>query len=279
MDPAIRSTSFVTSDGVRLHVLEGCPRGKGMATRAGRPTVAFVPGWSMPAEIWRAQLIELGAAHCVAALDPRGQGLSDVAAGGYTIERRAEDVGEFVARYSRVVLVGWSLGALEALQYVNRHGTARLDGLVLVDTSVGEDPAPSPGDDFVGALKRDRRAAVEDFLRGSFRSQRAESEIAALTDAALRMPLEASLSLFPRSLPRSHWRGIVRSFPKPMLYAVSAQFAEQAQNLQRHRPETRVAVFDDAGHALFVDEAEKFNALLAKFVSETAGPARAPRRN
>ena len=279
VNPVIQSASFVTSDGVRLHVLESCPRDKGAAIRTDRTTVAFVPGWSMPAEIWRAQLAELGAAHCVAALDPRGQGQSDVAAGGYTIERRAEDVGEFVARYSRVVLVGWSLGALEALQYVNRHGTAGVDGLVLVDISVGEDPAPPPANDFFDALKRDRRAAIEDFVRGSFRSPRDAAEIAALTDAALRMPLEASLSLFPRSLPRTHWRGIVRSFPKPMLYAVSDQYAEQAQNLKRHRPETRVAVFEDAGHALFVDEAARFNALLAKFVSETTGPARAPRKN
>jgi microsomal epoxide hydrolase len=278
MGPAIQSTSFVTGDGVRLHVLEGCPRDRGAAARTEQPTVAFVPGWSMPAEIWRAQLIELGAAYCVAALDPRGQGQSDVAAGGYTIERRAEDVGEFVARYSRVVLAGWSLGALEALQYVSRYGNARLDGLVLVDISVGEDPVPPPANDFFDALKRDRRAAIEDFVRGSFRSPRDASEIAALTDAALRMPLEASLSLFPRSLPRTHWRGIARSFPKPMLYVVSDQYAEQAQNLKRNRPETRVAVFEEAGHALFVDEPAKFNAVLARFVGEVAALYRRPPR-
>jgi microsomal epoxide hydrolase len=232
----------------------------------------------MPAAIWRSQLVALGAAHCVAALDPRGQGQSEIPAGGYTIERRAADVREFIARYSRVVLVGWSLGALEALECVDRYGHEPLAALVLVDSSVGEDPEPPPATDFVAALRTDRRAAVESFVRESFRSQRPAAEIASLTDAALRMPLEASLSLFPRSRARSHWRGIVRSFPRPLLYAVSAQFAAQAQALKQHRPETHVAVFEDAGHALFVDEAERFNAALARFVGEAAAFYRQPPR-
>ncbi len=100
---------FSTSDKVRLHVLEAGPPA-GVA-----PVLAFVPGWSMPASIFLPQLAALGERHAVAALDPRGQGLSDVPASGYATGRRAQDVAEFVARYRRVVLVGWSLGALEAL--------------------------------------------------------------------------------------------------------------------------------------------------------------------
>lgn len=270
----IHSTSFITSDGVRLHVLEACPPDAPARSRV----IAFVPGWLMPAAIWRGQLLKLGATYCVAALDPRGQGSSEIPADGYTIERRALDVREFVARYPRVVLVGWSLGALEALEYVRRHGHAALDALVLVDTSVGEDPAPASGTGFADALRRDRRAATEDFVRGIFNSPRPAPEIAALTDAALRLPLEASLSLFPRALPREHWRRIVRTFPKPLLYVVSTQFAGQAQSLKRHRPETRTAHFEDAGHALFVDEPARFNALLAQFVGEAAAREPAPRR-
>jgi microsomal epoxide hydrolase len=278
MGPDLKSTSFVTTDGVRLHVLEACPRAGEAASGPPLPVIAFLPGWSMPAAIWRGQLLALGAEYCVAALDPRGQGESEVAAGGYSIERRAADVREFVARYPRVVLVGWSLGALEALECVDRYGHAALEALVVVDSSVGEDPEPPSGADFVAALKRDRRAAIEDFVRGSFRSPPPAAELAALTDAALRMPLEASLSLFPRSRPRSHWRGIVRAFPKPLLYAVSAQFAAQAQNLKQHRPQTQVAIFEDSGHALFADEAARFNAVLARFVGEVAALYRQPPR-
>lgn len=263
LDAEIRSTTFRTSDGVQLRVLEACPHG---ASVERSPVIAFVPGWSMPAAIWREQLRGLGAVRCVAALDPRGQGESEVARGGYHIGRRAEDLREFIARYPRVVLVGWSLGALEALELVSRHGAAAIDGLVLVDSSVGEDPPPPPGANFIEALKKDRRAAVEDFVRASFSKPRDAAEIAAITEAALRMPLEASLALFPRTVPREHWRGIARAFPKPLLYAVTAQFAGQAQSLATHRPATQVALFEEAGHALFADEPERFNELLARFV-------------
>lgn len=278
MDTPIHSTRFVTSDGARLHVLEACPPGRSLQDAAA-PVIAFVPGWSMPASVWRAQLQALGATHCVAALDPRGQGDSAMADAGYVITRRAADVSEFIARYPRVVLVGWSLGALEALECVHRYGHAAVDGLVLVDSSVGEEPAPAPasGPGFRDRLAADRDAVVADFVQGIFGRTRDAAEIAALTAAALRMPLEDSLALFPSKVPRTHWRNIAWAFPKPLLYAVSAQFAAQAQNLQQHRPETQIEVFETAGHALFADEPERFNALLAGFVAAAAHAAQARR--
>jgi non-heme chloroperoxidase len=268
-DPVIRSARFATSDGVRLRVLESCPDG-GTPARSTTPVIAFVPGWSMPASVWHEQLKSLGAAHCVAALDPRGQGESEVPVSGYDIARRAQDVRDFLSRYSSVLLVGWSLGALECLEHVDRHGSDGIAGLVLVDTSVGEDPPPPSGASFTDALRKDRRAAIEDFVRSSFRSPRPAAEIEALVQSALRMPLEASLSLFPRSVPREHWRRLARGFPKPLLYAVTPQFAAQAKSLQKNRPQTRIAVFENAGHALFLDEPARFNALLSGFAAELA---------
>lgn len=271
MDARLHSTSFQTSDGVRLHVLESCPGGAD-ARRARSPVIALVPGWSMPASSWRAQLLALGTTHCVAALDPRGQGESELAAGGYFIDRRAADIAEFIARYPRVVLVGWSLGALEALECVHLYGHDTVDAMVLVDSSVGEEPAPvtGPGPTFREKLQADRHATLTDFVRTIFGTTREESEIAELTQAALRLPLAASLSLFPSEVPRTHWRDIAWAFPKPLLYAVSAQFAEQARSLRQNRPDTQIEIFEDAGHALFADEPERFNNLLAEFVAEAA---------
>jgi non-heme chloroperoxidase len=120
MSAEIHSATFITSDGVRLRVVEASPRGSDGAVAAAVPVTAFVPGWSMPAAIWQPQLAALGASRRVVALDPRGQGESEIPAHGFNIERRATDVREFVARYEPVVLVGWSLGALEALQCVHR---------------------------------------------------------------------------------------------------------------------------------------------------------------
>lgn len=255
----VESSYFVTSDGVRLHVLEAAP------SVPRPPVIAFIPGWSMPAAIWRAQLAALGTLYRVAALDPRGQGRSQVAPSGYTVERRAEDIAAVVARYPKVVLVGWSLGALEALQYTHVYGDAKLAGLVLVDSSVGEPPVP-PASDFRGALKRNRAQAIDGFVRAMFRTARPETELAQLSAGALQLPLEASLALLAYPYPREHWRAAAHAVRVPLLYVVTPQFAEQAQNLKRNRPQTEIAVFEGAGHALFVDEPERFNTLLENFI-------------
>lgn len=270
MSAEIRSIHFHTSDGVRLHILEAAPAAPAGAVAASRPVVALVPGWSMPARIWQPQLEALGARWRVAALDPRGQGDSEVPEHGFEIDRRAADVREFVARYRHVILVGWSLGALEVLQCIHRYGEDWLGALVLVDSSIGEDPPPAPGAAFIEALRSDRRATIEAFVREMFNSPRSADEVRALTDAAMRMPLEASLSLFPRGIPRQHWRDLARGLGKPFLYVVTGQFSEQARALRRNRPETRIALFETAGHALFVDEPDRFNRTLSAFMEETA---------
>ena len=261
---ALDSRYFATSDGVQLHVLEGGP------PRA--PVIAFVPGWSMPADIWRFQLEALGARYRVAALDPRGQGRSEIAPTGYTLERRAADIHEFLAAYPRAVLVGWSLGALESLEMTRANGETGVAGLVIVDSSVGEPPAP-PAGVFKESLRGNRRRALNEFVHAIFKTPRPETEVSALLAGALRMRLEDSLALLSYPVPREHWRAAAHAVQAPLLYVVTPQFAEQAANLQRNRPGTETVVFERAGHALFVDEPGRFNALLEDF-ARRAFPAR-----
>jgi microsomal epoxide hydrolase len=228
-------------------------------------TMAFVPGWSMPASIWQRQLEDLGKDFYVRALDPRGQGLSDVPESGYTAARRARDIKEFLQSSHNVLLVGWSLGAIESLQYIDLFGPERLAGLVLVDSSVGEEPAPPPSATFKQRLGTERETMLEEFVRAIFARPRPESEIGELVRQAKRMPLQESLALLSYPFERSHWRRIVHAFDGPLLYVATPQYQAQAHNLQNHRPATEVELFKQAGHALFVDEPERFNALIRNF--------------
>jgi pimeloyl-ACP methyl ester carboxylesterase len=141
---------FKTSDGVTLSYL---------AAGQAKPSefaVVLIPGWCMPAVIWNQQLSYLGRRFPTFALDPRGQGDSEIATSGYTRERRATDIKEFINRFPKVLLVGWSLGAIESLQYVHMFGIGRLGGMALVDSSVGEGPAPRTSGDFKRRLRADR---------------------------------------------------------------------------------------------------------------------------
>lgn len=253
---------FVTSDGVRLHYHEA---------GAGRPIV-FVPGWTMPGSIWRLQVAHFARTHRVIAFDPRGQGDSDVPIGGYTLERRARDIKELLDHLGAqpVVLVGWSLGVLESLAYIGANGTERLAAVVLVDNSIGEEPPPVFDPTFLARLQRERVKTIEGFVRGMYRRPQDDAYLRRIIDASLRTPLEASVALLSYPYPRERWRALVYRIDKPLLYAVTARFKGQAANLKNNRPDAWIEVFDQAGHALFVDEAERFNSLLERFLGAVA---------
>ena len=97
------------------------------------------------------------------------------------------------------------------------------------------------------------------------------SDERAVTRAALRTPLEASVQLLSYPRPREFWRESVYSTRKPVLYAVRPRFAAQADALAARHPDATVAIFEGAGHALFVDEAARFNALLDDFLARKLG--------
>src|SRR4051812_43069792 len=61
----ISGHSFRSSDGVRLHVLETRPASSTASTSTS--SIVLVPGWSMPASLFRAQLKALGRHHHVVA--------------------------------------------------------------------------------------------------------------------------------------------------------------------------------------------------------------------
>ena len=260
--PVIERAGFRTGDGVRLSYLH--------AGRAGGRPIVFVPGWCLPADIWQPQLEFFARTHAVYALDPRGQGESEVPASGYTADRRAADLHEFLQQLPRpAVLVAWSLAGLESLQLVHRFGSERIAALALVDSSVGEGPAPR-GDGsaaFRQRLREDRPAALREFAAAIFGKPPPEAELARLAEAMQRMPLEASLALLDYGLPREHWRAIARGFRKPLLYAYTPQYAPQAKLLKAARPATVLAPFEHAGHALFADEPRRFDDQLARFVA------------
>jgi non-heme chloroperoxidase len=258
---------FVTSDGARLHYLEaGPPTGH---------TVVFVPGWTMPAWIWGAQLQAFAPRYHVVAFDPRGQGDSDAPPSGYEPGRRGQDIAELVANLEPVpaLLVAWSLGVLDTLAFVHSHGDLKVAGLVLVDNSVGEEPPPPPAPRHrvVPVLPHD--VAMYRFVTGMFRHRPSEAYLDRLTEATLRTPERAGRALLNYPFPRSYWRAALHATDKPVLYVVRPGWlSEQAANLARNRPGTQVAVFGDAGHALFVDDAARFNALLAAFLTRTVWP-------
>ena len=102
---------------------------------AGRPPVLFLHGGGLNAHTWDLVCAALRPErHCLA-LDQRGHGESEWSPEmDYSTESHVGDLDAFVRHRAldRFVLVGMSLGGVNALAWAGRHG-ARLAGLVLVD--------------------------------------------------------------------------------------------------------------------------------------------------
>jgi len=252
---------FVTSDGVNLHYIE---QGAG-------PTVVLVPGWTMPAWIFQAQIDDFSRYWHVIALDPRGQGDSDIAPRGYKQDRRGQDIAELIGHTSAspVLLIGWSLGVLDSLAYVHTHGDAAIAGLVLVDNSVGEDPPPSSAHRTTvthPARHLTRDMMMRDFVQGMFQRPQSTAYLERLTDVCLRTPEHFAEELLSYPVPRTYWKEALYSTSKPVLFVVTPRLAGQAASLSQHDPNAEAVVLRGVGHALFVDDAQGFDTLVRDFV-------------
>jgi microsomal epoxide hydrolase len=258
---------FATSDGVRLHYTD---TGRGH-------TIVLIPGWTMPGWIFQPQITDLGRSYRVIAFDPRGQGQSDVPEDGYEPYRRGQDIAELLAHLGGgpPLLLGWSLGVLDALAYVHEHGDAQLAGMVLVDNSVGENPPPAlergpPAGRHRRAL--DRAALMQSFVRSMFARPEPVDYLRALTEATLRTPQQAAAELLAYPVPRTFWRDAVFSTTRPVLYLVRPGLAGQAQNLEIDHPGAECVVLRGVGHAMFVDDPAGFDALVRGFIRRRIWP-------
>lgn len=264
---------FTTSDKVKLHYIS--------AGDAAKPTLVLVTGWTMPAAIWAEQINYFARDFHVVAFDPRGQGESEIAATGYHHARRTLDLAEFIKHLGprQMVLAGWSLGVLEVLSYVAANDHSQVQGLVLIDNSVGEGPPP-PASIPVKNTKQSKGSAQarrpglsvcsRQFVETMFRIPKSPAYMAALTRSCTRLPPAKSAVILQFTTPRSHWRNALYAFKKPVLYLITPRWKLQATLVKQKHPLAHVVIAKDAGHAIFVDNPKFASQEVCKFVNELA---------
>jgi non-heme chloroperoxidase len=122
---AARGTHVTARDGASLFVQDW---------GSGRPVV-FLAAWTFDASIWGNYIVALNAKgyRCVAP-DRRGHGRSDMPMTGYDLETLADDVADVIEQRDLhdVTLVAYSMGSIEAVNYLARYGSDRIARLVLV---------------------------------------------------------------------------------------------------------------------------------------------------
>ena len=254
---------FHTSDGVQLHYLES---GTG-------DLLVFVPGWKVPAEVWDAQIEHFSINFRVVALDPRGQGRSEKPLEGNYLERRAADIHELLRHLGGgpAVVVGWSLAVWEIASMLEQFGPDAVRGVVLVDYWLEASMTLERLSSLMrgwGELQRDPVGFTERLVRGVHAKPQPEGYIGRIIDLSLQTPSTIAFAVGANSLLMDRdWWPVLEAVELPILYMVRSRYEDSANDMRQRVPTARVEVFNEAGHALFWDEPQRFNRVLEEFIS------------
>jgi non-heme chloroperoxidase len=258
----INSGFIKTSDGIKIHYLEA---------GSGRPIV-FIPGWTMPAWIWQKQIDEFSKHYHVIAVDPRSQGESDKPTDGHLPETRARDYKELVDQLGlkRPVLIGWSMGCGELVKYAEQFGTGNVGGFVLVDGLLQEKLSPelfAYVTGWMNQLQQDRQKQADGFVRSMFKKPQPEDYLKRLIDASTQVPADTAAVLIYNMIAVKDFSPGLARMSRPVLFTYQPESQQTADFLKLKLGDNlRLERFDGDGHALFVDDPEKFNHVLEDFL-------------
>src|SRR5947199_5936473 len=263
------------ADGVSLRLTESGKAG-------GEPALVFIPGWSTGADIWNHQIDAFAKTHRVIALDPRSQGESTKTTRGNTPETRAQDLHALLERLGvrQPVLIGWSQGVQDVAAYVERYGSKDLAGIVLVDAAI------SDGADGMAARPQETAAQFkmfavyqahqEEYLHGMMQAiiskPQSDGAIDQLVRTGMKTPPDIGVAMLIADMFGVNRTPAFEKIDCPTLIIASAKSGELArqQAAANQIPLARFEKIEDTAHAVFLDQPDRFNELLASFAAKLA---------
>lgn len=260
-DNGIQTKYFTTSDGIKLRYL----------TSGQGTTIIIQPGWMMPADIFKFQLNQLSSCFRVIVLDPRGQGLSEDSPENNYVERRAKDIDELIEfeKINSFILAGWSLGVPEVLYYVDKFGTKKLKGIVLIDGPITTEPkeVQQGWKSLVHNLQINRAEFEKNFISALFKKEQDPTFVNAIKQRLANTPANSSfVTLATHIAEPKDYGSILAKVDVPVLITL-ASWSFQLDNYKQFKGNVIIETFQ-CGHALFVDEAEWFNRLIIEMFSK-----------
>jgi len=269
------SRAVEVADGVSLRVIEA---GKPDA----QPALVFIPGWSMSADIWKHQIDTFAKTCRVIAFDPRSQGDSTKTTTGNTPEIRAQDLHTLLERLhvQRPVLIGWSQGVQDIAAYVERYGTKDLAGIVLVDAAIsdGADGTATRPQETAAQFKMFAvyQAHQREYLGGMMQAiiskPQSEGTIKRLVGTGMKTPPDIGVAMLIADMFGVNRTSAIKKIDCPTLIIAAAKSDElpRQQAPAKQIPNARIEKIEDAAHAVFIDQPDRFDELLESFVAGLA---------
>ncbi|MET0928378.1 MAG: alpha/beta hydrolase [Aeromicrobium sp.] len=282
---------LTTSDGA---ILDYRDTGSGSTGR----TLVMLHGWSQSRAMYDRVIPLLSEKYRVVTYDQRGHGESPTPVGGGRIARLAQDLAELLDHLAiaSADLVGHSMGSSVLWSFVDQHGTARVDSLVLVDqpSACVALPWMSPADaldagailDFPGAQGFVEGVLGPDSLevRSAFLTSMLTADIP-VDDYELLLAENLKLDAgFGARILLDHvmqdWRDVLGSIDVPTLVTAGevSHVAPASQEwTAAHIPGARLRVFTAAeggAHFPFFEAPEPFAEVLDDFLDSLPAPVR-----
>lgn len=261
---------------LRAEFLEVAPQVKIFYESAGegKPLV-FIPGWTMTSGIWKEQVSNLSKTYRVITFDPRGHGNSSKAVAGNSLQQHAKDLRRLIEELNlkKVTFIGWSMGIATILEYVNLYDSDRLNALILVDGS----PCMLKKEDWPYGMSTDeayktlmdfenqRTAQTNQFVDSLFKTDRPDSELEWIVNEALRTPTSVATVLAYDYFYLDR-RPFLMKIDVPTLLIMTGENRGVGEYMKGAIPNSELSIFDDAGHALFMEDPKKFNDRVATFL-------------
>ena len=271
----LRERKVDVGESISLRVIEAGKAGDG-------PVLVFIPGWSTGGDIWHHQVDTFAKNHRVIAFDPRSQGESTKTTSGNTPEIRAQDLHALLERLGvrHPVLIGWSQGVQDIAAYVERYGTKDLAGIVLVDAafSDGADGMATRAQETAAQFKMFAvyQAHQKEYLGGMMRAiiskPQSSDAIEGLVSTGMKTPPDVGVAMLIADMFGVNRTPALKKIDCPTLIIASSKSDEltRQQAAANQIPRARLEKVDDAAHAVFVDQPDRFDELIKTFVGNLA---------
>lgn len=269
--PALREEYATTATGIRLHCLQSGDRGSKRA-------LVLIPGWRLPVYLWNEQIKKFSPIIRVVACDPRSQGKSTKVSDNNTPEARAQDLHDLLTMsgVSDPVLVGWSQGAQDVAAYLQQFGADSAAGVVFVDTAVSAGPTEvevaRPFSKFILSGISDYTSHPKEFSAGMvqslFKKPHPDLDMQQIVKSTLETPTETGIAMLVSDVFGVDRRSVLTKLKKPTLLIASSEspLIDFEKEMAASIPGAQSVFIEGTGHAVFIDEPEKFYAALEKFL-------------
>ena len=266
-----------TADGATLSVhIEGPAQAE-----TDGPPVVLIHGWSMSGQFFRRQLPDLAARRKVIVPDLRGHGRSEKVLHGHTVPTYANDLAAILAvlGVERPVLVGWSMGAMVAYEFLRQSGPRSLSGIVIVDQPPSD--FAWPGYEFGGftadgllemneQIQTNHAGLVSEFAQLMVHEPDPDT-VAWMTTEILQVPPAIASAILVGQTLRDF-----RDFPPQIEVPALVLFGEDdmltspraGQYIAAAIPKARLQTFPNSSHCPFWEEAPAFNQAVESFLDD-----------